>query len=461
MEQNLNQIYQKYKKLLPARKEGMVIFHLNQRIQAEDIDACFTRRDIENVIQEITKLDISGSTPQTSLIIGELLHYFLEKPLGKPHQYQLTEYAKRFIALVENKLNNRLKNVPLRKSFEKYALFKSTDITDISELNQWFEQGFTDTGRQVVTDHLEAFKDEVLSLTKDLNAVLYEEGEDALSKIGSFADIFEKIGNRADQIRETLDLNNSLNQEIDNVVNFFRRKMDDFKYPTSNKEQEQFNSLKNDYDKAVQIQKEVNNFFNIVDVKFKQITEKMRYAINKFEDLKDNLRYQSKFQINAQRFLEFTLQEAIYNRESPLLSSNFPKRHLVNESLKFTNITHTEFLKPPKQQVKERIKDDAYQNKARREITKKFGTQHKIRKWANKCKQILLKEGKLDFTEHFYLILEEEKDIRVPLAVSHELFKFADNNADYEIIIEKKILDKFRSKDILTWETKINRYMPS
>jgi len=461
MEQDLNQIFQKYIQLLPSRKEGMVVFYLNQWIQLQEIDVYFTRRDIQNAIQKVAKLDGGDSTPQTPRIIHQLLHYFIEKPLGKPQRYQLTEYAKRFLALVENKLNNRLKDVPLKKSFEKYALFKSSDITDIAELNQWFEQGFTDSGREVITDHLEAYKDEVSSLTKELNAILYEEGEDAFSKITSFVDIFEKIGNRAEQIGETFELSNSLNQEIDNVLDFFRQKMNDFKNPTNDSEQEEFNKLKNDYDKALQIQREVNTFFKDINIKFEQITEKTRYAINKFDDLKDNLRYQSKFNINTRRFLKFMLQQAEYSKESPMLSSDFPKKRIVCKPFKFINITHAEFLKPPKQRVSESTKNQVYKKQAQDKMEEKFVAQRKVNKWTAQCKQILLERGKLDFTEYFYLILDEEKDIQIPLMVSHELFRFADNNADFEIVIKKEILDKFRSKDVLTWKTKINHHTHS
>jgi len=458
MEQNLNQIYQKYTQLLPSREEGMVIFHLNQRIKSEDIDTCFSRSDIENVVQEIAKLGVGDSTPNVSRIINQLLQYFLENPPQKPYRYQLTEYAKRFLALVENKLNNRLKDVPLKESFEQFALPKSGQITNIIQLNQWFELGFTDNGRKLVTRHLEAFKDDVLSLTKKLNGILYMEEQNARFKVESFAEIFGELGDRSDQIGETLALRNSLDKEIDSLVDSFYQKIEEFKNPTNEQEQTQFNTLKHDYERALEIQKEVNAFFDIVDTKFEQIVEKMQYAMSKFEDLKDNLRYQSKFKINTRRFLKFTLEQAAYNRESPVLNVGFPKRYLVSESFKFINVNHIRFLNPPKRQVRKRTKNEAYVNQARDKITKKFGSQHKIREWTQRCKQILIKEGKLDFTEHFYRILDEEKDVKIPLAVSHELVRFVSDNPDYEIVIKKEILTEFRSKDVLTWKTKINHH---
>jgi len=447
----LEEIHDAYENLLPVKEEGMVVFWLYRKIKNKEIDINFTRQDVEDAILATTKLD-ARNTPQTSRIMHRLLHYFIEKPPKKQSRYKLTSYAEKFVSLVENKLYNRFQNFPLRESFEKYTLFDATEIANIEDFESWYEQGFTYTSKQNITDHLEALKDKISAHIKELSSILSLSSEDAATKIKDFGSVFDEIGNKADEIKDTLKLGNRIENEIDKVVASFYRKIEEFRNPQ--KEEEKLRKFKADYKKSLHIAKEVKTFFKTIAEKLKQAHERVLYASTKLNELQKKFVYQSQFKINTGRFLTFTLEQAKYVNTTnlPTLPEYFPLKNIPFEDFRFTYFSHLIFLKPTKNEVIKREKDEIYEKEGQEQFQQKLEQQNKIEKWLTYCKKELTDKRNINFTHYFYQILEEEKDIQIPLQVSHELLQFA-NQFGYGVIIEKKITEQFKHNDILTWNT--------
>ena len=145
----------------------------------------------------------NGATPQIEKILKDLLHYFIKKPPETVSKYYLSDYAERFIQLLETKIDSPYRNFPLKKNFEKYFAIEFEEIEDFEELNRWFKQGFHDTSKRVILDHIESLQDEVESSIKKLNEILYSDELQAIEMVRLFVNEVLKISDlKQRQIRE-------------------------------------------------------------------------------------------------------------------------------------------------------------------------------------------------------------------------------------------------------------------
>ena len=456
MNQNLKEIYSIYETLLPPRDEGIVIFWLDYKIKNNEIDTNFTYHDIKKAITETIKLE-TGTSPQTRRILKNLLHNFIEHPPEKPKRYKLTNHAEKFISLLENKINNRYKDFPLKESFNQYSTFKAEDIKFINQFELWFEQGFSNSAKQSIVDHLEALKDKVSSSIKELNRILYFNTENLVAQVEVFSAIFIELGGKADEITLTLQLGSNLEQEIKKTVDFFYGKIHNYKNPTNVQERKELEELKNDFEKASYIQKEVVVFFKVIDEKLGQVREKISYASTKLKELPEIFRYQSQFKINIRRFLEYILTKGHYSKKEPFLHRYFPLKIIPFENFKFINIPYIDFTIKPLNKVIEFYIDKKHEEKERMKIEQTLMRQGKIAKLVMHYKQILVEKKELDFTVHFYKILEEENNLEVPIQVGYELFQFASRSQEYEVKINQNLLNEIKSKHIITWQMDIKK----
>ena len=82
---------------------------------------------------------------------------------------------KKFIDLIHKKLHSPLKHFPLKKTFQKYADFKASEIETIADFELWYDLQFHNNSKQTIIDHLEALKDVVNSSISRLNDLLKNE----------------------------------------------------------------------------------------------------------------------------------------------------------------------------------------------------------------------------------------------------------------------------------------------
>ena len=119
MSLDFNELFSDYDFLIPNRIEGYIIIRLWQKIKSSEIQEEFSYNDIKNIVNEVTALT-NGATPQIEKILKDLLHYFIKKPPETVSKYYLSDYAERFIQLLETKIDSPYRNFPLKKNFEKY-----------------------------------------------------------------------------------------------------------------------------------------------------------------------------------------------------------------------------------------------------------------------------------------------------------------------------------------------------
>lgn len=456
VQQSLNEIYRNYDLLLPPKEEGTIIFWLFKKIENKDIDKNFTYQDIQQAIKDTATLDVNRE-PQTERLLKNLLHNFIERPAGKSNRYKLTEYALKFVQLVNHKINNPFRKFPLRESFQKYTEFRAEDIRSLELFESWFQQGFSYTTKQNIIDHLEALKDDVTQNIKQLNSILQIDEHDVARIVTCFNEIFKNLGAKADEIRDTLRLGVSLEQEIRKVIHSFYSEIQNCPHPQTEEEQSFYRSLKSNYNKAAAIQTDVKDFFIVVDEKLGQLRDKIVFASTKLNELHDNFRHQTKFRTNIKKLAELVLKSAVYTREGPGLP-NFPRKIVPCENTRFSIVPFYDFFNPIiSHNVLSVPVDKDYEDAQRKLITEELDRAHNIEKLTSSLIQELKDKKVLNFTDKFYEILEKENDVETPVQVGYDLLHFVYNSKDFQFKIDRQLPDEVAKKNILIWKMNLSQ----
>ncbi len=453
---DFNELFTDYDFLIPNKIEGYVIIRLWQKIKSNEIQEEFSYYDIRNVIDETVSFT-NGSTPQTEKILKDLLHYFIKKPPETVSKYYLSDYAERFIQLLETKIDSPYRNFPLKKNFEKYFSVEFEEIEDFEELNRWFRQGFHDTSKRVILDHIESLQDEIESSIKKLNKILYSDELQAIEMVKLFVDEFKNFGLKAEQIREALFLKNETLRSLKNASDFFYSKIEETKHFQTIEEEKRYDELEYKWKTANQIKEEVTAFFENLDKKLLRITNQIVFASSKLKELEENFQYQSLFKINLKKLLQLVLETSGFDKkEGILLHKDFPIKGIPYEKVQLFFSPKYEFnIETESLGIIPETNID-YEQAERAKIESDLRVQEKIASWVDICFSRIQKEKEFNYSSVFYEILDNEQNIEIPLQVGFSLFQQLSNNKDFDVIIDKTIANPNRN-DILTWNMKIHR----
>lgn len=435
----------------------MVIYLLDSKIKAGKLSKHFTYSDIEKCIVESSKIEV-GATPQTEKIVRSLLHFFIEHPPNEELKFALTDYSKKFIDLIDKKLHSPLKNFPLKKTFKKFKKFKASEIKSLEDFEIWHRLEFSIAGKQTIIDHLEALKDVVKTSINRLNNLLKAQSEDLVTLTKEFALVFEEISNKSEEIKYTLRLGNTLSIEIEHVTDYFYHKIEVFKHPENEEERLEFEQFNTDYSQAVKIKNDVIDFFKDVDYRLKQLMNRSLYANNQLRNLQNNFRNQSRVRLNLKRLLKFTVEQANYSKDEIVkLPELFPRKVLPIERFKFIEVPYYDSFGIKKNEIIPAYYDKEHAKKEQDKVQKDLQRQENAARLFREYRALLETEKELDFTEHFYKILEEENDSEIALSVGFDLFQYANRNPRYTIDIQRELSEVSASKDILIWKMKIHQ----
>jgi len=444
-----------YEQLVPSREEGLLVFRLHEKIKNGEIDANFSTHDIQRAVDETARLNI-GSAPNRERLLKNLLTFFIERPADQRNRYCLTEYARKFVLLIDHKINNPFRKFPLRESFKRYTDFSAQEIRQINQFESWYNQGFQATTRENIFDHLEELKADVKASVLELNKLLYSGEQPVLTMAGEFSRIFTDLGDKADEIRDTLRLGNSLLLEIEQVVlRFFQHTQD--KRPETPEEIATFNELIYAYTSSQDIQQEVKLFFDTVDVKLGQLREQIQFASNKLNELRDVFRFKSRFKINLKRLLEQIIIETSAEKADLVLPGWLPRRTLIEERFRLTAMPDFDRDYESRNMVMELPEDSEHRRLELGKVEAELGRQQRTAVLVAIYKERLMLEGALDFTTEFYRILEEEQDEEIAIQVAYELVQYTRDKHDLRLSILPEIQDICYTKPITTWTINLQR----
>lgn len=428
---------------------------LHKRIINRQVNKHFTYKDIERCIKEAALME-SGVVPHTDAIVDGLLKYYLEHPREERFKYALTDFALKFVKLLDNKLYSPYAKFPLRDTFKKLADFKSAEIKSIDDFNRWYEFNFEGNSGTVIIDHLEALKDYVNKAIDELNVYINQDQDSALKTAENVSILFEKITAKSEEIKDTLLISNSLDEEIEKVVNYFLRKKNSLPDNKTPKQKEAHKILREEYDRAVEIKKKVDDFFVEVEYKLGQLLDRSAYASTQLITVQDNFKNKSAVRINIKRLLKFTLEQAKFSKkEGFLLPEQFPIKSVVSERFKHIGLVYYEEFGLQKSYVIEPKTNEAHLKSQVLKLDTELTRQENTAKWVNLFKKQLQKEREIDFSNHFYDIALKENDTLIALKVGFELVEFARHNKEYEIKIDREIPESSLSQNIALWKMKI------
>lgn len=456
MSLDFNELYTDYEFLIPNKIEGYIIIRLWQKIKSDEIKEEFSYNDIKNIINETASFT-SGAIPQTEKILKDLLHYFIKKPPETVSKYYLSDYAERFIQLLETKIDSPYRNFPLKKNFEKYFSVEFEEIEDYEELNRWFRQGFHDTSKRVILDHIESLQDEIESSIKKLNEILYSDELQAIEMVKLFVNEFKNFGLKAEQIREALFLKNETLKSLKKASDVFYSKIEETKHFQTIEEEKQYHEIENRWQTANQIKEDVAAFFENIDKKLLRITNQIVFASSKLKELEENFQYQSLFKINLKKLLQLVLETSSFDKKAGiLLHKDFPVKGIPFEKVQLFFSPKYEFnIETESIGIVPETNTD-YEQAERAKIENQLRVQEKIASWVDVCFSRIEKENEFNYSSVFYEILDSEQNIEIPLQVGFSLFQQLSNNKDFDVIIDKAIANPNRN-DILTWNMKIHR----
>ena|GEM_PF-893571 len=447
-----SQIAEIYPQLVPPMDEGMLIFKLHEKIKSGAIDANFSSQDLQRTLEELHKeILVTGTVPNKERLLKNLLAYFIERPPELKNRYTLTDYARKFILLVEHKINYPFRKFPLRDSFKRYTDFTAGEIDHINQFESWFNQGFQATTRENILDHLEELKMQVQQSVQSLNKLLYSGDETAQKIVTDFSVIFTDLGDKADEIRDTLRLGNTLQQQVDLVVSKFYDTTTALPHPVTPEEIAFFNECQYGYSRAAEIQQEIQDFFDIIDTKLAQLRERIQYATTKLNELQHLFRYKSQYKINIRRLLDYILSETRSEKGNLALPTDFSKKGIVEERFKLTVMPDLESKDIQQNLVIENPLDQDYHQAELRHIEHELTRQQRTAILVEDYLSRLQTEGKIEFTDEFYTIIEQEDDEEIALQVSYELIQFAHLSDEYQVDITPEIKDIFTNQPIKTW----------
>lgn len=457
LKQNItSQIAESYHQLIPSIEEGLLIISLYEKIKTGEIDPNFSNKDIQRTIEEtVSLLPPYSNLPNKERLLKNLLTYFIERPIEQKNLYTLTEYSRKFVLLLEHKLNNPFRQFPLRESFKRYTNFSATEIKQINQFESWFNQGFQATTRENVFDHLEELRNQVKNAITRLNKLLYSVDIDPKSIVSDFSAVFSDLAEKADEIRDTLRLGNSLQYEIDLVVSFFYEKTQEYGTPITEVQKEEFNELHYAFSRASDIKEEVLSFFNIIDNKLGQLREQIQYASTKLNELQEFLRYQSQFRNNLRRLFEYIVEHSTVEKSILIFPEEFSKKFIVHEKFKLSAMP--DLYKNPSQSnlVIQIPEDREYHQSELLLIEAELTRQQRTATLVNNLKETLKNNEITDLTKEFYNILEHENDEETAIQVVHEIIQYAHDNKMHELLIDCKVNTQYYNKPIITWTTTI------
>lgn len=453
-----SQIAESYHQLIPSIEEGLLIISLYDKIKTGEIDLNFSNKDIQRTIEETAQyLPPNTNIPNKERLLKNLLTYFIERPVEQKNLYTLTEYARKFVLLLQHKLDSPYRQFPLRESFKRYTNFSAADIKQINQFESWFNQGFQATTRENVFDHLEELKNQVTEAISRLNKLLYTTDIDPIAVVSEFSVVFSDLAEKADEIRDTLRLGNNLQYEIDLVVSYFYEKTQEYGTPITEAEKAEFNELHYAFSRASDIKEEILSFFNIIDNKLGQLRERIQYASTKLNELQDYLRYQSQFRHNLRRLFEYIMEHSEVQKSELSFPENFSKKYIVQEKFRLSIMPDLDNNPSQSNLVIQIPEDKEYHRSEMLLIEAELTRQQRTAVLVDELKNTLENNEVMDLNKEFYEILEHENDEETAIQVVYEIVQYAHDTKQFQLLIDRKVNKQYYNKPIITWTTNIKK----
>lgn len=453
MKVSLQHLSTEYNNLIPRRLDTLVVFHIKQQIKSNKIDDEFTEQQLKNVIEKVIEEFNFPEATQIEPILQRLSYFFIEYSPDDYSKRTLTDYAERYIELLDHKLSfkNPYSDFSLENDLQRFLLFDAKEMDSFLDFENWYNHGFNNTSKKTIVGHLENLQDRINKSIKDLNEILNSDEFQAMEKIDRFVKQFNNIGNEAKQIRSVLEYKTSAFIEIEAVVKNLYENIINYQ----NNEATRMAQARKEYHYALKYQRNINKFFEKIDKKIDNILNQIRFASSQLDHLKDDFKEKAKFKLNLKNALIFILNKSKYDKESLKLPFNFPIAKIPYEKVNFLSASPTvNFNHRRKNKVVNHKSNIEHHKSEVKKIENELIRQEKVYKWVENIKSIISNRNEINLSDYLYEIINEDKETEIAVKVGFDLLEYAEKNPELEIEIDKEFYPK-NLNDIQIWNMKI------
>ena len=373
-----NELFENYELLLPPKDEGgYLILVLYQRIRASQLSEQFNSEDIKLILEEIAG---DNPVPQAERIIRQLLHYQLRPVPEQYGKFELSDHAIRLVELMRYKLENPYKDYPLKETFEKYFIIRSTELKTITDLEIKFGKEFTAGHKRIINDHLTSLEDELADAYQQLNEILTTPEENATVIVRRFTDVFKKFGERAEDITYAISSKDSFLRKLRARVEVFYLETDSLKQAQTEEEIAKLKQRQKEWLSASGILYDLELFFRNVDGKIERIRRHILRASVKLRELQENFSRSSNFRSLIGKLFHLYTEQEKARLTKAYFSLPLQLKEVVFEKTQLFYPAHYDFGITRNSTIQDIRPDPEYELQQKKEIEREKVSQKKSRK---------------------------------------------------------------------------------
>jgi hypothetical protein len=425
-----------YSELIPQNEESLLlVIWLYQKVEKGFIDEDFEQKDLEDTIEDIAELLQKESAFKKESILKKLSsHFFITEPIGNNYQIHLTVFAKELCKLLIHQVQPEVKKLELFHVFKRTLPLQDNDLSSIENLKYWFDNNFLPARKEII-GHTELLQTEIEKRINELRLLLKPNIDNPKELISSFTEIFDGLD------KQTLGLINTLDYKND-TLNLIKASKESFS---------QSEEMFNEFDK---IQREVDVFFQQIHRRICSINDRIQLASKRLRSLFNTLRHKQIFKVKIEKLL-FVLLKNSYNEKGIIkIHDDFPRRFIPSIKTKFISIPKIDFHIRSKALPEKLEIDKTYEDEERRKGLELLQIQEATAMWLERIDSEINLGKEIDFDVWFDRIVEDEKNLEVPIQVCFGLIE-KHNRGDYvSIRIDKDFTSKI-DNELMLWKMRI------
>ena len=426
-----------YSDILPQNKESLLlIVWLYQKVEQGYINEDFEQKDLDDTIDDVIELlKIEKDKNKESLSKKISSHFYITERIGNKYQIHLTVFAKELCKLLIQQVQPEIMKLELFHVFKRTLPLQDNDLINIETLNYWFKNHFQPAKNEIYA-HTENLNNEVADRINELSTLLNTDIENPKEQINSYTEIFTMLEKQTTGLINTIDYKNDTLNKIKSSKAYF------------SKDEETF-------DEFTRIQNEVESFFQSIDRRIISINDKIQLASKRLRNLLDTLKHKQLFKVKIEKLLALLLKYSRNEKGEIKLPKDFPQKYLPFIPLKFVAIPKIDFQFYTKEEPQKQVFDRQHEESERNKGLALLEIQEATAKWLDEINSEMETGNEIEFEQWFDKIIEQEKNLEVPIQVCFGLIEERNRTEDKIISIKKELVSKDKH-DLMLWKMRMN-----
>lgn len=447
-------LFDKYDFLLPGRYDGgFLVLALFEKIAKNEIPEYFSDTDIRRTLEQLA-VEFNQGISQADRITRHLNLYFIKSVPDQLGKYFLSDYAKRLVELLKNKLENPHRNFPLKKTFDKCFTIRTGQIRSIIDLELRYGRDFVAPHKSIIENHLDALYDELQEATGKLGDILISEELTAIQMVSQFVAVFNQFGERAEDMGNAIVAKDRFLKSLNDEANKFYQLILDAKNPESDRELADVAALNTDWNTASAIYNDLSDFFEKVDRKLAMMHQQILFASEKLYELQENFSSRSNFRLSVKKLLNNVLGKARYGDGDVKLPDDYLPKYLpyVRVQVFFPAYYYFDVHRPS--YLIEIARDEAYEQEQLQRIVFQALQADKINNWLQLAKKELTEGREIVLSEWLKEVMVLENNVEVALYAGFELVQLAISSRDLSLTVNEAI-ENIEELNLQLWNIRI------